>query len=390
MTIEELLETPLLRGAKVIAGSRGLMHEVTWCAADIDPLSTNELMPGMLLLVTVHENEDRLLERYVDHLGKIMVAGIAFFEADEPNFFTPEEIAHAMDRYEELSIPVIKLPRGTNQQTFRNRFVQTYSRYYAEQNRRSDWLQEICQGSGRTGGETLARAHGYNPDTGYCCIGLSPVDVDKYGPATYELEIEAVKNFTKKELSRKDARLLYFLGRNFIIAFFPWEEGLPSRLRDRIYRFADKLRESHPTMRWDIIVGSYAHRLSDFRASYERTVRTYEVLQRLGVREKASFYDDWYLHQLLLNEPPEDLRRHMTYVLAPILDFPELLETLSAYLVFGENVRETARKTGVPESTFKYRLRRVGQLLEMDLGDPQARFQLRMALTIEKYLRDEQ
>lgn len=93
------------------------------------------------------------------------------------------------------------------------------------------------------------------------------------------------------------------------------------------------------------------------------------------------------MHQLLLNEPAEDLRRHMTYVLSPILDFPELLETLSAYLVFGENVRETARKTGTPESTFKYRLRRVGQLLEMDLGDPQVRFQLRMALTIEKYLR---
>ena len=129
--------------------------------------------------------------------------------------------------------------------------------------------------------------------------------------------------------------------------------------------------------------------LSDFRTSYERTVRTYEVLQRLGVREKASFYDDWYLHQLLLNEPAEDLRRHMTYVLSPILDFPELLETLSAYLVFGENVRETARKTGTPESTFKYRLRRVGQLLEMDLGDPQVRFQLRMTLTIEKYLRGE-
>ena len=52
----------------------------------------------------------------------------------------------------------------------------------------------------------------------------------------------------------------------------------------------------------------------------------------------------------------------------------------------GCNVSVTARALHVHPNTVAYRLRRVEELLEIDLSDPQAMLHLQLALMIEKIL----
>lgn len=388
MTIEELLQTQLMHGAKLIAGAEGIMREVMWCADDTDPMSTNGVIPGLLLLVTSQKPEKLFFDRYLDHLGRTMVAGIAFFESEEPTWFTPEEIDHAMRRYDRLKIPVIKLPRGTNRNTFKNQFTITYSRYYSAQRRRENWLREICEGSGLIGGETLAQTYGFSAETYYYCMIVEPRNAREYDRTPIELEVEAVKNHLKRELSTPGARVLYYLGNNRLVLFFPWEEEPSPSLKRLINKTVTEMCTSYPNLEWQVAVGSIAHRITDFRTSFERAARTMEITRKLGVYERASYYDDWYLHMLLLDDSPDELHEHAMHVLSPISDSPVLMDTLSSFLVYGENLRETSQRVGVPESTFKYRLRRVEQLMGVNLDDPGTRFRLRMALTIERFLRD--
>lgn len=388
MTVEELLETPLMQGAKLIAGSAGLMNEVTWCAADTDLSPDSQLIPRLFLIITETSDEEELLHRYIDRLGTIMVAGIGYFVSDAEGDFSKEAVEKGISHFNTLKIPVIKLPRGTNLSSFKKRFTTLFSKYYLEQKRRSEWLRELCGGSGHSGGEIMARTLGYNPDTGYYGMLLIPRGSSSWDLIQRELEVETVKNLLKSRLSKDGSRVLYFMGTDFVYAFFPWDEADSQLLlKRRIKDLADEIRESFPNHRWRLIVGSYARRLADFRTGYLRTAKLFDVIERLKVKDKAVFYEDWYMHLLLFNEPPKELQKHVSHVLAPIIDSPELIETLSSYLVYGENIRKTAQKTGVPESTFKYRLHRVAKLLDVDLDDPQTRYQLRMALTIERYLR---
>lgn len=77
----------------------------------------------------------------------------------------------------------------------------------------------------------------------------------------------------------------------------------------------------------------------------------------------------------------------MYRTLSPILDDRDLLDTLVNYLVFNENARVTADRMFLHVNTVKYRLNRISSLLGVDLHDANTRFRLRMAVTIERYLR---
>ncbi|MDO5106989.1 MAG: PucR family transcriptional regulator ligand-binding domain-containing protein, partial [Coriobacteriaceae bacterium] len=216
MTVEELLETPLMQGAKLIAGAGGLMNEVTWCSADTEITPDDKVIPRLFLIVTKASNEEELVHRYIDHLGTVLIAGIGYFSSDENVEVGPQAVERAIAHYDELKIPVIKLPRGTNLPTFKKHFTALFSKYYLEQKRRSEWLRELCQESGSSGGEIMARTLGYNSDMGYYGMLIIPKNAGDKDPLQRELEVETVKNLAKSRLSKKNARLLYYMGTDFI------------------------------------------------------------------------------------------------------------------------------------------------------------------------------
>jgi PucR C-terminal helix-turn-helix domain/GGDEF-like domain len=65
----------------------------------------------------------------------------------------------------------------------------------------------------------------------------------------------------------------------------------------------------------------------------------------------------------------------------------ELLETLRVFLDEGGNRRRAAERCHVHQSTIKYRLRRIRELLGCDLGDADVRFDLMLAIKVLELLR---
>ena len=99
-------------------------------------------------------------------------------------------------------------------------------------------------------------------------------------------------------------------------------------------------------------------------------------------------FDDLGLLQLLgASTHPETLDDFVADRLGRLLDHDaqrhsSLVETLTAYLDAGAALEPAAEALFIHRSTLKYRLGRIRELLEVDLSDPGARFELQLACRV--------
>lgn len=83
---------------------------------------------------------------------------------------------------------------------------------------------------------------------------------------------------------------------------------------------------------------------------------------------------------VLLIENPLDAHHVMHGALGPLLERPDLIETLRRFLGTGMSIRLTARDLGVHENTVSYRLRRITEALGLDGTSQLVRADIVMAL----------
>lgn len=383
MTIRELLCTPLMKDAEVIAGENGLDSEVTWCAPDIALKFDNWIMPGILMLYTGTYETLSWRECLDTILKKSRISGMLLFGGKSATFIEERDFPY----FNELSLPLIRMPKAVNPLSFSKRFASVASNFFETEHRRSEWLRELCSSGSFPGGETSAEAYGYSSDANYCCVLVKAYKLENPSLLQIEMHFTVARDILSRDLAVENFQVLSFIDSQSLTVFVPWPRtqgiGVPY---DRIRTVARRLRDNITRCKWVFSVGTTAGSLSEFCLSYHNAQQTSGVIAALKAHEEVSFYDDWYLHLLLLKEPKAELRAQMERSLKPILEVPELIETLCTYLTFGENLKVTSEKLYIHVNTLKYRLQKISDLLNCDLKDPNVRFRLRMAITIERYL----
>lgn len=111
VTLREILGLPVLRGARVVAGHRGLQAQVRWChIAEVADIA--RLLSGRELLLTTGIALDLPPERqaaYVESLGERGVAGV-MLELERQFSAAPPAMVEAANR---VGLPLITLPFDT-------------------------------------------------------------------------------------------------------------------------------------------------------------------------------------------------------------------------------------------------------------------------------------
>ncbi len=135
-------------------------------------------------------------------------------------------------------------------------------------------------------------------------------------------------------------------------------------------------------------VGGLCPTPADFPRSYREAQIALKIQRTTHGKAGATVFDDLGVYRVLgeLGDAATApvVERFVRDWLGPLIDYDaqkgsELVATLCRYFECGGNYDATADALAVGRSTFKYRLRRIRELLGHDLSDPETNFNLQLA-----------
>ncbi len=149
----------------------------------------------------------------------------------------------------------------------------------------------------------------------------------------------------------------------------------------------ERMRERHPQATIHIGIGSARSSLPEWLQSQQQAWESLRVNKKWG-SSSVTHFEDLGLYQFLssLRTLPET-EHFVQTTLVDLQEYDtahhaELLDTLSAYFVCHGNISQTAALLQVHRNTLTYRLRRITEIMYIDLEDPDVRFGLQLALKL--------
>ncbi len=155
-------------------------------------------------------------------------------------------------------------------------------------------------------------------------------------------------------------------------------------------RIRDRLRTTAPELRVSIGISDPRPDVGDLEPAYREAV-TAAALGERGPAGVLSFAD-LGLHRLLFDTANADrVGEHVERWIGPLLRYDEahrsqLVETLGCVLA-GDGQRAVAEALSIHPSTLKYRLGRIREILDLDLGDADVRFNVELAVRLRDSVR---
>jgi sugar diacid utilization regulator len=174
-----------------------------------------------------------------------------------------------------------------------------------------------------------------------------------------------------------------------------WDDAEPNR---PALEFAEHLRREIQAYAsgWTatISVGPTCADVREYGDAYRLTCGVLDLVQQSDRRDRVVSLDSIGAYRLLLQvKRPQELQSFAESMLGTVHVYDrrhqtKLGATLNSYMDNRCNVSVTAKALHVHPNTVAYRLRRVEELLSIDLSDPQAMLHLQLALMIEGILGD--
>jgi DNA-binding PucR family transcriptional regulator len=121
------------------------------------------------------------------------------------------------------------------------------------------------------------------------------------------------------------------------------------------------------------------------RSFYEAQI-VLALLRRDGGRANELTHADLGVGGLLLSVAPDRLRTFVAQQLGPLLDRPDLLETLDAWLATSGSRAAVAHRLNMHRNSVGYRIGKARELLGVDPLDPAATLHLQAALLARRLL----
>jgi sugar diacid utilization regulator len=139
-------------------------------------------------------------------------------------------------------------------------------------------------------------------------------------------------------------------------------------------------------------VGGTCRDPSGIPRSFREAELALRIAHATGGGNRTTSYDQLGIYQLLAGvKDLSALDRFVEAKIGALVDYDrmhnaELVDTLTEYLEHGASHGETAMALAVHRNTLKYRLRRIHEILDVDLGEPGTRFDLQLAARARRTL----
>ncbi len=130
----------------------------------------------------------------------------------------------------------------------------------------------------------------------------------------------------------------------------------------------------------------YAHK------SLQEAEKCIKFIQRYNSESKILSYTDLGIQRFILQNPEEEVMEFIQEVLGELIKYEnsrkgELLKTLFVFLEWNQNVKKTADVLHVHINTLNYRLKRIEDILQIDLTNSSQLLNIHLAVNIYEYMK---
>ncbi len=138
-----------------------------------------------------------------------------------------------------------------------------------------------------------------------------------------------------------------------------------------------------------VTVGRLCRNPGDYPRSHDEARAALEIMKKLNLPEEVLFYDQLGIYSIMFDINPQKLQDYINRVLGNLIEYDkknkgDLVATLKFYVKNTYNLHQTAKATFLSPSTLKYRLKKIQEVGNFDLNDPDSRLQVELALKVIK------
>jgi sugar diacid utilization regulator len=240
-----------------------------------------------------------------------------------------------------------------------------------------DLVDELLAGTDESEAIAAALALGFDVDQPHCVVLVEAPEPDSGGDELFQAVRRAAR-------AADAGSLLAPRGRGVVVI---------ARTGVSFGRLRAALLDELPGVHCGVGVGGACDRLSDFPRSLREAQLALRMQEMQGVTDAVTRYAQLGVLRLFAAlEDVSSVDRVIREWLGPLLDYDEvrhsdLVATLAGYFDHGRNHDATARALSIHRSTLKYRLQRIEQISGHDLAEPDAGFNLELALRSWQTLR---
>lgn len=138
----------------------------------------------------------------------------------------------------------------------------------------------------------------------------------------------------------------------------------------------------------NIGIGSKCSNPIDYRRSWNEAMDCVKMMRTVGLSNSIKYYYDLGIYGILWDSSnKEKLERFSHSRVGPLIDYDKkhnsnLVRTLKLYLNNCCNLRKTAEDVFIHVSTLKYRIKKIQDLIGLELSNQEVRFQLEISIRI--------
>jgi sugar diacid utilization regulator len=194
-------------------------------------------------------------------------------------------------------------------------------------------------------------------------------------------EDEALFHAVRRAARETDIGTLVVARAAMIVVLAVAESGPPGPWE----RFRAAVQREISSTHCRVGVGDICTRVADFPRSFRQAQLALRIQETASTQSRATVFEDLGVYRLfgdLTNV--ELLEEYVQHWLGELLAYDgqkqsDLVFTLDRYLATGRSHDASAKEVGVHRSTLKYRLQRIREISQHDLGDPDTLFNLQLA-----------
>jgi DNA-binding PucR family transcriptional regulator len=206
----------------------------------------------------------------------------------------------------------------------------------------------------------------------------------------YEIKervLQLISSYIKNNIKRE---YIIFSYKGSIVLFLNYEKESDLDkvdIKNILKEIVDNLKNYYI----NIGAGSFINNAAEIAESYQEAGYIVDFLETTGKKNTIYYYNDLGILRLLWNVEKEELRTFTTDYLSKLIEYDkgnstDWLDTLGIYLEEGGSIKNAAERLFIHPNTMSYRIKRIKEILNIDLQDKDVQLNLSAAYKICKYI----